>query len=563
MVKKVIKQKSIEETLWQSCDKLRGSVEPAEYKHVVLGLIFLKFASDKFEERRKELIADGKEKYVEMKDFYTMENVFFLEEISRWSYIKKNAKQNDIALKIDTALHTIEKDNPALKGALPDNYFSRLALDKTKLASLLDTINDIDTLKDNGQDVIGRVYEYFLGKFALKESSGKGKGEFYTPKTIVNLIAELIEPYKGIIYDPCCGTGGMFVQSIKFIESHQGSKKEVSIYGQENTPTTYKLAKMNLAIRGISANLGEIHADTFANDQHKDLKADYIMANPPFNLKDWRGANELLDDPRWMGYDVPPKSNANYGWILNMVSKLSENGVAGFILANGALSGGGEEYKIRRKLIENNLIEAIIIIPRNTFYTTDISVTLWILNKNKKERDVLMLNDKALMLNDGKGINNLPLIINHSYKHYRNREKEILFMDLRRWGSEYEKKYVQLTEQDIENVALTYHNWQQKPMVNDKGLMVNEDKDINNSSLTINHYKDVPEFCKSASFEDLEANDFSLVPSKYIEFVDKDSGIDFDTEMKRIQKDFKTLLQEEKDSQNQLINAFKVLGYEL
>ena len=531
MAKKILKEKAIEETLWQSCDKLRGSVEPAEYKHVVLGLIFLKFASDKFEQRRKELIAEGKEKYVEMKDFYAMKNVFYLDEISRWSFIIKNAKQNDISLKIDTALNTIEKNNPALKGALPDNYFSRLALDKTKLASLLDTINDIDTLKGNGQDVIGRVYEYFLGKFALKESSGKGKGEFYTPKTIVNLIAELIEPYKGIIYDPCCGTGGMFVQSVKFIESHQGTKKEVSIYGQENTPTTYKLAKMNLAIRGISANLGEKHSDTFSNDQHKDLKADYIMANPPFNLKDWRGANELLDDPRWMGYEVPPKSNANYGWILNMVSKLSENGVAGFILANGALSGGGEEYKIRRKLIENDLVEAIIIIPRDTFYTTDISVTLWILNRNKKQRA-----DLSAVPSQAGNTKDKP-------KNYRDRTGEILFMDLRRWGSEYEKKFIELTEDDIQQVALNYHNWQQ----------VGYD----------NTYKDVPEFCKSAGFEDLKANDFSLVPSKYIEFVDKDSGIDFDTEMKRIQQDFKTLLHEEKESQEQLINAFKILGYEL
>jgi type I restriction enzyme M protein len=300
---------------------------------------------------------------------------------------------------------------------------------------------------------------------------------------------------------------------------------------------------MNLAIRGISANLGEKHADTFANDQHKDLKADYIMANPPFNLKDWRGENELLDDPRWMGYEVPPKSNANYGWILNMVSKLSENGVAGFILANGALSGGGEEYKIRRKLIENDLVEAIIIIPRNTFYTTDISVTLWILNKNKKERTVK--NAECLIMNDElKGKNNSEISThNSSFKYYRNREKKILFMDLRRWGSEYEKKYVQLTEQDIEKVALNYHNWQQ----------------TDNETT----YKDIPEYCKSAKFEDLEANNFSLVPSKYIEFIDKDSGIDFDTEMKRIQKDFKTLLQEEKDSQNQLINAFKTLGYEL
>lgn len=514
------KQKNIEETLWQSCDKLRGAVEPSEYKHVVLGLLFLKYASDKFEERRQELIDGGQEKYVEMKDFYNMKNVFFLEEESRWSFVKKKAKQSDIALRVDTALHLIEKDNPALKGALPDNYFSRLGLDTTKLASLIDKINEINTLQDKEQDIVGRVYEYFLRKFAIQE--GKGKGEFYTPKTIVNLIAELIEPYKGIIYDPCCGSGGMFVQSVKFIENHQGNKKEVSIYGQEYTKTTYKLAKMNLAIRGISANLGETDADTFAKDQHKDLKADYIMANPPFNQKDWRGDKELLDDPRWNGYDVPPKSNANYAWILNMVSKLSENGVAGFILANGALSGNGEEYKIRKKLIENNLVEAIFIIPRNTFYTTDISVTLWVINKNKKERTIE---------------------INGKTKNYRDREKEILFVDLRRWGSEYEKKFIELTQNDIEKVAENFHNWQQT--------------DFKTT------YKNVPEYCYSASYDELVANNYALVPSKYIEFIDRDSGIDFDSEMKRIQSDFKTLLNDEVDSQNQLKKAFKVLGYEI
>ena len=520
MAKKEINGRSIEETLWQACDKLRGSVEPSEYKHVVLGLFFLKFASDKFEERRKELIAEGKEKYVEMKEFYNMKNVFYLDETSRWAYISKNAKQNDIALKIDTALHNIEKNNKSLKGALPDNYFSRLGLDISKLASLIDKINEIDTLADKQQDIVGRVYEYFLSKFALKE--GKGKGEFYTPKSIVNLIAEMIEPYKGIIYDPACGSGGMFVQSIKFVESHHGSKKEISIYGQEYTNTTYKLAKMNLAIRGISANLGEMAADTFSNDQHKDLLADYIMANPPFNQKDWRDENELTDDPRWKGYCVPPKSNANYAWILNMVSKLSEDGVAGFILANGALSGGGDEYKIRRQLIENNLVEAIVIIPRDTFYTTDISVTLWILNRNKKERTVEM---------------------NDTIRRYRNREDEILFMDLRRWGTEFEKKFVQLTDEDVIKISSNYHNWQQA--------------DYKNT------YKDIPEFCKSAKLEELIANDFSLVPSKYIEFVDQDSGIDFDTEMKRIQKDFKAILQEEKESQEQLVEAFKTLGYEI
>ncbi|WP_299618841.1 class I SAM-dependent DNA methyltransferase [uncultured Tenacibaculum sp.] len=518
MAKKAVKTKSIEESLWQSCDKLRGSVESSEYKHVVLGLIFLKFASDKFEERREELISEGKEKYVEMKDFYNMKNVFFLNETSRWSFIKDNAKQDDLALKIDTALHQIEKNNPALKGALPDNYFSRLGLDKTKLASLIDQISEINTIADKQNDIVGRVYEYFLAKFAIKE--GKGKGEFYTPKSIVNLIAELIEPYQGIIYDPACGSGGMFVQSVKFIENHHGNKKEVSVYGQEYTNTTYKLAKMNLAIRGIAANLGEKAADTFGADQHPDLKADFIMANPPFNQKDWRGKDELTDDPRWQGYDVPPKSNANYGWILNMVSKLSDNGVAGFILANGALSGGGEEYKIRKKLIENNLVEAIIILPRNMFYTTDISVTLWVLNKNKTEKKV------------SKGTET---------REYRNREDEILFMDLRQKGEPFEKKYIQFAPTQIEDIAKTFHTWQ-------------TDEEA---------YENIPEYCYSAKKGEVIKKDYSLVPSKYIEFVNRDENIDFDTKMKGLQTELKDLLAQEEASKADLQKVFKSLGYEL
>jgi type I restriction enzyme M protein len=509
-----IKEKAIEVTLWEAANKLRGSVEPAEYKHVVLGLIFLKFASDKFEEHRAKLIADGKDKYIEMAEFYNMNNVFFLEETSRWSYLIKRAKQNDIALLIDTALHTIEKNNKALKGALPDNYFSRLGLDVTKLASLLDTINDIDTTKDPKQDVVGKVYEYFLSKFALAE--GKGKGEFYTPKSIVNLIAEMIEPYKGVIYDPACGSGGMFVQSIKFIEAHHGNKKEISIYGQEYTNTTYKLAKMNLAIRGISGNLGEKAADTFADDQHKDLKADYIMANPPFNQKDWRAENELKDDPRWRGYDVPPKSNANYGWILNMVSKLSDNGIAGFILANGALSGGGEEYKIRRKLIENNLVEAILVLPRNLFYTTDISVTLWILNKNKKTQSKNIGDEK---------------------RQFRERSTEILFMDLRQFGEPFEKKFTQFSDADIKKVTDTYHQWQSTAI------------------------EAIPEFCYSATLVEVAKKDFSLVPSKYIEFVNRDENIDFDEKMETLKGEFADLLKAEASSKNDLLTVFKELGF--
>ncbi len=513
------KEKSIEETLWDSANKLRGSVESSEYKHVVLGLIFLKFASDRFELRREVLIAEGKEKYLEMPEFYNTVNVFYLDEISRWSYLIKNAKQADLALKIDTALHTIEKNNKALKGALPDNYFSRLGLDTSKLAALLDTINGIDTSQDQAQDIVGRVYEYFLSKFALAE--GKGKGEFYTPKSIVNLIAEMIEPYRGIIYDPACGSGGMFVQSVKFIEAHQGNKKEISIYGQENTATTYKLAKMNLAVRAITGNLGEKPADTFHDDQHKDLKADYIMANPPFNQKDWRAANELIDDPRWRGYEVPPKSNANYAWILNIVSKLSENGIAGFILANGALSGGGEEYKIRKTLIENDLVEAILVLPQNMFYTTNISVTIWILNKNKKTQSKQ---------------------VGTQTRQYRNRMGEILFMDLRQIGEPYEKKFIQFNEHThIKEIAHTYHSWQQE-----------------NSN-----YQDIPEYCYTANLEEIRQKDYSLVPSKYIEFVNRDENINFDEKMKTLQSEFAELLKAEEESKAELLTVFKELGYEI
>ena len=514
------KTKSLEETLWDSANKLRGSVEPSEYKHVVLSLIFLKFASEKFEHRRQELKDEGHKDYLEMVEFYTMKNVFYLPQESRWSYIKKHAKQSDIAIKLDSALHSAEKSNKALEGALPDNYFSRLNLDVSKLAALIDTINNIHTLKDKEQDIVGRIYEYFLSKFAIAE--GKGKGEFYTPKSIVNLIAEIIEPYKGKIYDPCCGSGGMFVQSLKFVEAHQGNTKNISIYGQEYTGTTYKLAKMNLAIRGIAANLGEVSANTFSRDQHKDLKADYIMANPPFNQKDWRASDELTDDPRWAGYEVPPVSNANYGWILHMASKLSENGVAGFILANGALSGGGEEYKIRKKMIENDLVEAIIVLPRNMFYTTDISVTLWILNKNKTKRQV--------------NLNGLS-------KDYRNRSGEILFVDLRKWGNKYEKKFIHIAPEDITKISQNFHIWQQEGQ---GGC-----------------YEDVPEYCYSANADAIRANDYSLVPSKYIEFTDRDVDVDFDSEMKRIQKTFHSILKEEAESQDELKKAFKGLGYEI
>jgi len=388
----------------------------------------------------------------------------------------------------------------------------------SKLSSLIDTINNINTIEDKGHDIVGRVYEYFLSKFAIAE--GKGKGEFYTPKSIVNLIANMIEPYKGKIYDPACGSGGMFVQSMKFIDAHNGNKKDVSVYGQEYTATTYKLAKMNLAIRGISANLGDVPADTFAKDQHKDLKADFIMANPPFNQKDWRGSNELLDDPRWSGYEVPPTSNANYGWILNMVSKLSQNGVAGFVLANGALSGGGDEYKIRKQLVENDLVESIIILPGSMFYTTDISVSIWIVNANKNER-VFEQNGKDVI--------------------HRDRKNEILFMDLRQKGVPFEKKYIQFDEKTIDEISSTYHVWQS-----------NKDK-----------YENIPEYCYSALKDEVVSKDYSLVPSKYIEFVNRDENIDYDEKMKSLQTEIGQILKQEEESKKDLLSVFKELGYEI
>ncbi|MCQ2270328.1 MAG: type I restriction-modification system subunit M [Bacteroidales bacterium] len=518
MAKKIIQPKSMEEALWEACNKLRGSIESSEYKHVVLSLIFLKYAGDHFEKRRREIVAEGHEAFADNVAFYAAKNVFYLAPESRWDYIMENAKQPDIALKIDKALSEVERQNKPLKGALPSNYYANLGLDTSKLASLLDEVNKIDTLKDEENDLIGRVYEYFLGKFALAE--GKGKGEFYTPKCIVNLIAEMIEPYEGKIYDPCCGSGGMFVQSLKFISAHHGNRKNISIYGQEYTKTTYKLAKMNLAIRGIASNLGESEADTFRNDQHKNLKADYIMANPPFNQKAWREESELTNDPRWAGFDVPPTSNANYGWILNMVSKLSCDGVAGFILANGALSADGTEYAIRKKMLERGLVEAILILPRNLFYTTDISVTLWILNNNKKAR-VANRNGEEV--------------------HYRDREKEVLFMDLRQMGSPYEKKYVQLTADDIARVAHTYHDWQRAG----------------------DSYGDIPEYCYSATFDEIAEKNFSLVPSKYIEFVNRDEQIDFDSKMKQLQSEMRDLLAEEEKSKAELKALFEKLGYKI
>ena len=469
-------QKPIEQTLWDAANKLRGKVEPAEYKHVVLSMIFLKYANDRFSEHREQMIANGQEAFLEMMPFYQKDNVFYIPECARWDFIMKNAKQPDIAIKIDTALHEIEMKNPSLEGALPDNYYSRLHMDPSGLSSLLDLINGIDLQVGGDKDVFGKVYEYCLRQFALKE--GKGKGEFYTPRTVVALLCELIEPYSGIVYDGACGSGGMFVQSMRFVDEHKGNRLEVSIYGQELTDTTRRLAKMNLAIRGISANLGAEAANTFLNDQHKDLKADFSLENPPFNQKDWREPNQLTDDPRWNGYPTPPTSNANYGWLLNTLSKLSQNGVGVVLLANGALSADGEEYEIRKQMIENDVVESIIVLPRNMFYTTNISVTIWVLNKNKKSR-----------------IENRP----DGTVSYRDRSNEVLFMDLRQMGHPYEKRYIEFNEEDRATIVECFKSWRFEKH--------------NNS------YKDIPFFCRSVSKDIIAQKDYNLSPSKYIELV--------------------------------------------
>lgn len=516
-------KKSFEQTLWDTADKLRGTVESSEYKHVVLSLIFLKFVSDRFEQRRQAIIDDGKAAYVDMVEFYTMKNVFYLPEESRWTTIVKQAKQDDIAVRIDSALHAVEKNNPSLKGALPDNYFSRMGIDGAKLAALIDSINNISTVAEEGsdseQDIVGRVYEYFLGKFAATE--GKGGGEFYTPKCVVNLIAEMIEPYSGKIYDPCCGSGGMFVQSVKFIKNHSGNQKDISIYGQEQTSTTYKLAKMNLAIRGISGNLGDVPADTFFKDQHPDLKADYIMANPPFNLKAWRGPDELTDDPRWSGYEVPPAGNANYAWILHMISKLSENGVAGFVLANGSMSTSTSgEGAIRQKIIENDLVDCMIALPGQLFYTTQIPVCLWFLTKSKKARVV-------------KG---------HSELNQRQRIGETLFIDARNHGTMVDRTHKELTEADIAEIAQTYHAWRGEP------------KD--------GEYEDRPGFCKSSTLEEIKANDYVLTPGRYVGAgAIEDDGIPFETKMTELTT---TLYQQMEDAENldkAIRKNLEALGY--
>ncbi|WP_342607745.1 class I SAM-dependent DNA methyltransferase [Vibrio tritonius] len=524
--------KGFEETLWDTANQLRGSVESSEYKHVVLSLVFLKFISDKFETKREQLKTTGMEAFVDMPEFYQQDNIFFLPEVARWSYVKVRAKQDDIAVVIDTALATIEKSNASLKGALPDNYFSRMNLEVKRLASLIDTVENINTLADecgehlSSEDLIGRVYEYFLGRFAANE--GKGGGEFYTPKSVVTLLADMLEPYQGKVYDPCCGSGGMFVQSLKFVESHQGKSKDIAIYGQELTSTTYKLAKMNLAIRGLTGNLGERPADTFHDDQHQDLKADYIMANPPFNLKNWRNDAELTDDTRFAGFPTPPTGNANYAWILHMLSKLGEAGTAGFVLANGSMSSNTSgEGDIRAKLVNDDRIECMIALPGQLFFTTQIPVCLWFMSKSKAA------NPKF---------------------GYRDRTGETLFIDAREMGTMVSRVNKELTADDIAKIADTFHAWRSDESEMQRRLEAKE--------IRIAHYEDQAGFCKVATIAEIAANDFVLTPGRYVGAADlEDDGIPFETKMTELTQTLYRQLDEAEALDKAIRANMEALGY--
>ena len=506
------------EDLWVMADKLRNNMDSAEYKHVCLGLIFLKYISDSFE-RAYQQISQDEYADPEDRDEYLAKNVFWVPQEARWETIKNSAKDPTIGQVIDNAMYVIEKENSSLRGVLPKD-FARASLDKRSLGELVDLLSELEIGNDKNKDTLGSVYEYFLGKFARAE--GKLGGEFYTPRSVVELIVAMIEPHDGRVYDPCCGSGGMFVQSERFVEDREGRiDGQLAIYGQESNYNTWKLCKMNLAIRGIEANLGQQNADSFHNDQHKSLKADYIMANPPFNLKGWYDDN-LKNDPRWTDYGTPPESNANYAWILHMLSHLKpSDGVAGFLLANGALNDS-DTLEIRKKLIQKDKVEAIIVLPRELFITTDISVTLWILNQNKKGG-------------------------NYHGRRLRNRENEILFMDLRQWRENTvkgeNKKKILLSPDQIEKASNIYHTWQ-------------------GEGIDGKNYKE-PELYRSVNIEEIETKGWALTPSKYIEFIDHDLDIDYEKEMTRIQSEMKNILKAEKESQKMLEDAFKGIGYEI
>lgn len=500
--------KELEKTLWATADKLRNNMDAAEYKHVVLGLIFLKYISDSFEDLFNKLKAD-KLSDEEDKDEYLAENVFYVPPSARWHYIQhQKAKLPSIGKDIDDAMDAIEKDNPSLKGVLPKDY-ARPSLDKKRLGELVDLIGNIG-FKEKGhtsKDLLGRVYEYFLGMFA--DAEGKRGGQFYTPESIVKLLVEMLEPYNGRIYDGCCGSGGMFVQSEKFLDAHEGKLGDISVYGQESNPTTYKLAKMNLAIRGIDAKI-EL-GDTFHNDRHKDLKADYIMANPPFNISDW-GGEQLQDSHLWK-YGIPPTGNANYGWLQLFINKLSTTGTAGIVLANGSMTtSAGSEGEIRKQFVLDGLVDCMVALPTQLFFNTQIPACLWFLARNRT---------------------------NHKY---RDRSGEILFIDARKIGSMTSRKNKAFTDIDIAQISKTYHNWRNKD----------------------GNYEDVQGFCKSATISEVEANNFVLTPGRYVGTEEvEDDGISYEEKVGAISENLKGYFEKSIELQERIKTNLAKVGIEL
>lgn len=483
-------KESFEQQLWKAADKLRKNIDAAEYKHVVLGLIFLRYISDAFENLYEKL-KKGEGKYTDADpedvDEYIAENVFYVPPKSRWKYLKENAKKPEIGKILDEAMELIEKENPLLKGVLPKVY-ARGNIDPISIGGLIDLFSNIsfNQAKEKSTDILGHVFEYFLGQFALAE--GKKGGQFYTPRSVVELLVEMLEPYSGRVFDPCCGSGGMFVQSEKFVQEHQGRINDISIFGQESNQTTWRLCKMNLAIRGIDSSQVKWNPEgSFLNDAHKDLKADFVIANPPFNDSDWSG-NLLRKDVRWK-YGVPPETNANYAWIQHFIHHLSPNGKAGFVLAKGALTTKQTaEYEIRKNIIETDLVDCIVNLPSKLFLNTQIPASLWFFNRNKKHR---------------KG--------------------QILFIDARNMGQLINRRTRELTQDDIIKIAQTYHKWANP----------NE------------HYEDIKGFCKSATIEEVKALDYVLTPGRYVGLPDEEDDFDFEERFTQLKAEFMEQLKEE------------------
>ena len=498
-----------EAKLWAAADALRNNMDAAEYKHVVLGLIFLKYISDAFEFKHAELEAEKKKGAdPEDPDEYRAASIFWVPKEARWAHLKAKAPQPTIGKLVDDAMAAIERDNPTLKGVLPKD-FGRPGLDKARLGQIINLVSDIalGSEADRAKDTLGQVYEYFLARFASAE--GKSGGQFYTPSRVVRVLVEMLAPYKGRVYDPCCGSGGMFVSSEKFIEAHSGKLGDISIYGQESNYTTWRLAKMNLAIRGIEAQIG--HGDTFHHDAHPDLKADYVLANPPFNDSDWRG--ELLkDDKRWV-YGVPPAGNANFAWVQHFIHHLAPTGLAGFVLANGSMSSNQSgEGEIRKAIIEADLVDCMVALPGQLFYSTQIPVCLWFLARNKKNG------------------------------HFRDRRGETLFIDARKLGTMADRTHKELTDEDLAKIAGTYHAWR-------------GDKDAG-------QYADVPGFCMAAKLEDIRKHGHVLTPGRYVGAeAAEDDGEPFEEKMKRLTATLREQQAEAAKLDDAIAANLKELGY--